>query len=366
MNNYKRVNSISVVSPLCQRVFQIPLLVTVTFVALYGVSSAVPGAAASLVTLPCPLPDTIPKGEPRSALEATERSLRGEANSIEERLRPYNNQCRWVKAGSPDEAACITIREPLSKEWKAYEERRENYKRALLAAVDDEIAMLGARLITTRAALGRVPSTSAQWEKEIEDWIDFSEVTRREVRNKALGIAAGMVLDKFKKSKDQARMLAEEELVFARHRWLDVANKFTFPRREEALARLNSVKTDQEFLEFLKWSKQYADQFYNAWGVAIDPNWQSYTNYILELLKLTQSVFYSNPFTTLLITDLEAASNAIYGWWAILAARGQLETLAVLEDRYLRDVDRLSRMYIDDTRKRPELLKARLQVEKGC
>jgi hypothetical protein len=185
----------------------------------------------------------------------------------------------------------------------------------------------------------------------LDEWSRFSDKAREDVRKEAYKQATELavegVLKGIKTLAINDRMITAQDAGLLNSNWkMNVVRLIGMPaaQKAEVLTRLSQARTVEQGATALKLGMKAINASYDAASLRLEPNWENAKKAGLSTLKLINAIAYDNPATGLLIKDLDAGQNALYGWWAVLAARNRLNQFMALEDGALsRAVDRSNR-----------------------
>lgn len=195
-------------------------------------------------------------------------------------------------------------------------------------------------------------SEAARNAAAIEEWAAFGAKARETTRQRALGVATGAALSA---ALGRVQGVAKQRHLDARQAaglqrdWGQVVtrlNRMSPTAKAHVLKPVNEARTAEQAVTALQQGIDVIGVSYDAGALAIEPDWEAFKAAALSSLQLTESLLYGNPATGLLITDLQAGENAVYGWWAALATRNRLRQLLALEDSLLAEAVRESNRYV--------------------
>ncbi|MBI3638085.1 MAG: hypothetical protein HY216_17965 [Candidatus Rokubacteria bacterium] len=356
-------------------------------------------SAGSLVKEPCPLPPhagSVALADEMRVSEAVDQAMRKiavdldthftvlradyarlapRAKTLDAKLDAFNKSpCASVKKGSPEEATCLLEKGKLVGEWGVYEQDRVQYETERLnrfgdagRALDAEAQKAKERAERTRELLVRIPKSNATWQKDIEDWTELKDKAREAAIERAVEtgwkVALSAILINAKAQKVADAKLWEESIVRGEAWYKSYGQLLPEAQRANALQIIRSIKSGEDFINFLTTMKGLLESVREvAIGGRQSPRLAIATA-MVGMLEMEQGLglLPELPFT-MGFENGRMIIDVSYGWAATLVAKGQIEDLVRLEEQSLKDVNRVSTMYVDEinARKIIERMRTRL------
>ncbi len=212
---------------------------------------------------------------------------------------------------------------------------------------------LQAEAQSLRRELQRNTTEAARISSALDDWVGLHENARRRAREKALKLGTELAVNKaLEKLQATARLhhqLNVQEAGLLRREWAAIVGRLSKMSPSEKSYHLNRIANANTAEQGVKALKAGIDSIRTANEVGeavVDPTREERLEAIASTLELVEKLSFANPYTNLLIKDLKSHENATYGWWAALAARGQLKSFIALEDSLLAESIRESSRYV--------------------
>jgi len=187
----------------------------------------------------------------------------------------------------------------------------------------------------------------------LEEWAALHDDARRRAREKALKLgtelAVGKALEKLQATARLHHELNVQEAGLLRREWAAIVGRLSKMSPSEKAYHLNRIanaKTAEQGVKALKVGLDSIRTANEIGEAAVEPTRQERLEAMASTLELVEKLSFANPYTNLLIKDFKSLDNAAYGWWAALAARGQLKSFIALEDSLLAESIRESSRYV--------------------
>ena len=306
---------------------------------------------------------TAPAPESEGAQGASEQAM----HDANDRGVEFYNRGDWVNAIrafeealqiEPNDSAIIeNLNRARSKardaDQQARIQREEQSKRAeqqrLLSEVDG-------RLVTTKAALARLKARDGRLQREIDAWVGLAEDARTEAQVAILDMAAALGMQFLRKNINRDQLMATGEdrrLVGV----LPVVDGTPLQRwRADVIARLRAARRDADILDVLDRIGTSANVAAAVGGVYVEP--KVLKNWINAVVGFIEPLVVKDPLLVLVLADARLAEPVLYGWAAAYAKKRALGDLATLGEAQYLEARNLARMYMNDLRRRNELLAA--------
>lgn len=198
---------------------------------------------------------------------------------------------------------------------------------------------------------------AARADAALEEWSGMLKTSREAARKVALTGAFKLALRQSLRKLGEVAEARRDALefdagLFRREAWaiVDKLTRLTPSQRKALLDPIREADTAARGIAALRMGMPVIDATYNTAALAHEDSWAQKKSAAVSFLMLTVRLAEAHPAVDLLVIDLSMGENALYGWWAVLAARNRLEQFMALEEELLKDQIAKSHRYVLVTR----------------
>lgn len=211
-----------------------------------------------------------------------------------------------------------------------------------------------------RGQLGSNQREAQRLQDAVDEWIGYGEEVREETRKRTLGIGISAGLVGLRRYVQATRYLTLQQHGLVHREWGAVVDRLSRlpPAVKTRLRnRVSLMTTVDSGAVFFSRSWNVIHAAYHTGALAQQESWSEFKEaayYTLSLalslvssnIEIVEGAALTNPVTAVFVADLRSVSNAGFGWWAALTARGHIRNFLAQQDAQLAEANREASRYV--------------------